>query len=66
MAEVNIMSGLLTQAACHTAVYSNKTLTLTKVFSVKSSFPDSLFCDIGCLLILIWEIGSFDQKKEGN
>lgn len=39
MAEKNAMAGLLTKAACHTAVYSNKTLPQTKVIFVHSSFP---------------------------
>ncbi len=39
MAEINVMAGLLTKAACHTAVYSNKTLPQAKVFSVEGSFP---------------------------
>lgn len=54
MAEINVMAGLLTKAACRTAVYSNKTLPQTKVFSVQGTFliVSHIYIDSVCAALI--------------
>lgn len=54
MAEINVMAGLLTKAACRTAVYSNKTLPQTKVFSVQGTFliVSHIYIDCVCAALI--------------
>lgn len=48
VAEINVMAGLLTKAACRTAVYSNKTLPQTKVFQGIFLIVSHIFIDYVC------------------
>lgn len=62
MAEINVKAGLLTKAACHTAVYSNKTLPQTKVFSVQGTFLIVSYIYIDCVCAALMSDGIYSIK----